>query len=99
MTSSGGRQRDFPRKLGLGIVIAGVALSYHTRFISLLVATALDVLLYYVLPEVTVCYRCGAVFRKVPLNPEHSKYNLGIQEKYDAEWRRTEHDSGRANDA
>jgi hypothetical protein len=86
-------RKDFPQKLGLAIVVvAGVAFlvlaSSRERFylgaLVLLAAAAVDFALYAFVPKITVCYRCRAEFRDVPLNPEHGGYELSIGEKYRA---------------
>jgi hypothetical protein len=38
--------------------------------------------LYAIVPRITVCYRCRAEFRDVPINPEHEGYELAVGEKY-----------------
>jgi len=60
-------RKDFPQKLGMSIVIA---------------AAVLDALLYWFVPKITVCYRCRAEFRDVPINPDHEAYELAVGEKY-----------------
>ena len=84
-------RKDFPQKIGLSIVIvAAVAFlwlaSSRQRFylgaIVLLAAAVLDALLYWFVPKITVCYRCRAEFRDVPINPDHEGYELAVGEKY-----------------
>ena len=84
-------RKNFPQKLGLGLVI-GAALAFlvlaanratfHLGVGVLLAVTLLDAALYFVVRKVTVCYRCRAEFRDVPLNPEHTGYELAVGEKY-----------------
>ena len=57
------RQKDFNRKLGVAILLAGILLAYWTYGISLLIVTLLDIWLYHRIPEVGCCYQCGAQFR------------------------------------
>jgi len=59
------RQKDFNRKLGLALVVVGVALAYFTYGISILVLALLDVWLYRRVGEIACCYQCGTVFRNV----------------------------------
>ena len=48
-----------------------------------MVASAvIDGLLYLFVPRVTVCYRCRAEFREVPINPAHHGFELATAEKY-----------------
>ena len=75
-------QKDFSRKVGCAIAAAGAILAPFTKFISLAVAALVDFVLYRVLPLITICYRCGAIYREVPLNPEHQPFNLGINDRY-----------------
>jgi predicted RNA-binding Zn-ribbon protein involved in translation (DUF1610 family) len=78
-------QRDFNQKVGLAVVIVGGALAPFTPFYSsLFVAAAVDAVLYALLPEVTVCYRCRAHFRGFARNPRHQPFDLHLAEQYDA---------------
>jgi hypothetical protein len=61
-------RKDFPQRLGVGIVVAGFAASCVTWAWRLLVPTfailfgtaLVDVVLYLLMPECLTCYRCGA---------------------------------------
>ena len=84
-------RKDFPQKVGIAIVIvAAVAFlilaSSRQRFylgaLVLLAAAGVDFVLYALVPKITVCYRCRAEFRDVPINPEHGGYELAVGEKY-----------------
>ena len=84
-------RKDFPQKLGIAIVIVAaiaflILASSRQRFylgaLVLLAAAAVDFVLYALVPKITVCYRCRAEFRDVPLNPEHGGYELAVGEKY-----------------
>jgi hypothetical protein len=78
-------QRDFNQKAGLAIVVAGALLAPFTRFYaSLVVAVIVDALLYLLLPEITVCYRCHAHFRGFRRNPKHAAFDLHLAEQYEA---------------
>lgn len=77
-------QRDFNQKAGLAIVILGGALAPFTPFYSsLFVAGAIDAVLYAMLPEITVCYRCHAHFRGFARNPKHNAFDLHLAEQYE----------------
>ena len=76
-------QKDFNRTLGLAIVVAGGLLSVPTWGLSLLVATLVDLLLYHVLGDVTVCYACNTLHRGFPGNPAHGPFDLHVQEQVD----------------
>ena len=46
------------------------------------IAAAIDALLYLFVPKITVCYRCRAEYRHLPINPRHEGFELAIAEKY-----------------
>ena len=84
-------RKDFPQKLGLAVVIiAGVSFlilaafprTFYLGVIVLLASALVDFALYFVVPRITVCYRCRAEFRDRPLNPGHAGFELAIAEKY-----------------
>jgi hypothetical protein len=76
-------QRDFNQKAGLAIVVVGAALAPFTPYYSsLFVAAAVDAVLYAMLPEITICYRCGTHFRGFDRNPKHEAFDLHIAEQY-----------------
>ena len=83
-------QKDFNRKLGLVIVSGGVgtALFFFSRtepilaMLTLLAAAAVDLIIYALVREVTVCYSCHAIYRGFNRNPEHSAFDLKNLEKY-----------------
>ena len=84
-------RKDFPQKLGLFIVVvaaisflllAASRRHFYLGVIVLLVAAMVDAALYAIVPRITVCYRCRAEFRNVPINPEHSGFELAVGEKY-----------------
>lgn len=82
-------QRDFNQKVGLGIVVVGALLVPFTPFYSSLFAAAIaDAVLYALVPEITVCYRCQAHFRGFARHPDHQPFDLHLAEQYDV--RKTE---------
>lgn len=93
-------QKDFPHGLGLLIVCLGFAVStvfwYYYRpawaLGVLLVTAALDVVLYYLVPDVTICYRCLSQFRGDGTNPaaRFAPFDLAIGERYRQERLRVE---------
>ena len=84
-------QKDFNRNLGLGIVIVcaliGLYYVWQDRpalfYAALAFAVVADAFLYLLLPEVTVCYACKAVFRGAKRNPEHKGFDLHIADVYE----------------
>jgi hypothetical protein len=75
-------QKDFNRKLGVAIVIVGAVLAPFTKLISLFVCAFIDLVLYYLLPTIEICYRCHSIFRGFPKNSQHEPFNLGINDRY-----------------
>lgn len=76
------RQKDFNRKLGVGLVIVGVLLAYWTYGISLGVVTLIDWFLFRRVGEVGCCYRCLAQYRKSPLVDKMPTFDLELQDYY-----------------
>jgi len=83
-------RKDFPQRLGVGIVVAGLAGSCITWGMRLLVptfailfATALiDVVLYLLMPECLTCYRCNARYRGDGVTDDHAGFDLETHEKH-----------------
>ncbi len=83
-------QKDFNRNLGLLIVGAGILVSVYflgqrepLYAMAVLGLSALsDLLLYYCVGDVTVCYSCHAIYRGFARNPEHEAFDLKKLEKY-----------------
>jgi DNA-directed RNA polymerase subunit RPC12/RpoP len=75
-------QKDFNRKVGLTIVVIGAILAPFTKLISLFVCALIDLILYRILPMITICYRCHAIYRGFPGNSSHEGFNLGINDRY-----------------
>jgi hypothetical protein len=81
-------RKDFPQRLGVGIVVAGFAASCVTWAWRLLVPTfailfgtaLVDVVLYLLMPECQTCYRCGARYRGAGGNQEG--FDLETHEKH-----------------
>lgn len=84
------RQKDFPPQLGVAIVGLGILLStlatawmQPTLAIVILMAFALlDMLLFLVMRDCLVCYRCHARFRRIAVSDQHPKFNLETNERY-----------------
>jgi hypothetical protein len=75
-------QKDFNTRLGVLIFAAGVLLSYHTYFLSLVIATIIDVILYHVLKTVTICYQCRAIYRNFEEHPDHRGFDPHLGMKF-----------------
>ncbi len=74
-------QKDFNPRLGILIFAIGVLLSYHTKFISLVVATLIVIILYKVLHTVTICYHCRAVHRGFKEDPAYKGFDQELAMK------------------
>jgi hypothetical protein len=83
-------RKDFPQRLGVTIVVLGFIASsvawYYYRILltfGILFATAaIDVLLYAVVGEALVCYRCKAHYRGVANLSDHAAFDLETHERY-----------------
>lgn len=84
------RQKDFPQQWGLAIVAAGIVLSTVAvammrpfAALGILMAFALaDMVLYAVMRDALVCYRCRARYRQVGASDRHPKFDLEMNERY-----------------
>jgi hypothetical protein len=84
------RQKDFSQRLGvaivaLGIVLSTVAMVYMRPELSLgiLMAFALaDMILYAVMRDCLVCYRCHARYRRVSGLDQVGTFDLEVNERY-----------------
>jgi hypothetical protein len=102
-------QKDFPQGLGLAIVVVGFAIStvfwYYERpipaYLVLLASALLDMILYYRVPDVTICYRCLGQYRGVGANAggRFRAFDLAIGERYRQERLRAEELRGRGASA
>jgi hypothetical protein len=83
-------QKAFPNWLGMTVVVlAGVGFLvfhwfyfFYAAWACLLGAAAVDTLLYFLMGNMTVCYRCAAQHLGFPKNPAHLSFDLGTAEKY-----------------
>lgn len=83
-------RKDFPQRLGVLIVAVGIIGSsiawYHAHLLwtfGILFATALiDVLLYTLVGDALMCYRCQAQYRGVAEMDSHGLFDLETHEKH-----------------
>jgi predicted RNA-binding Zn-ribbon protein involved in translation (DUF1610 family) len=83
-------RKNFPQRLGVGIVVAGLALScvswaYRELLLTfaILFSTALlDVVLFFLVPECLTCYRCGSRYTGPGITDRFGGFNLETHEKY-----------------
>jgi hypothetical protein len=84
------RRKNFPQRLGVAIVVAGLAASCVAWGMRELVATfailfataLLDVVLYVVMPECLTCYRCGARYSGDGVTESFGGFDLETHEKH-----------------
>ena len=84
------RRKDFPQTLGVSILALCCVASTATYFYyqqwwtwSILIGSAVfDGLLYLLVKDVTVCYRCDAHYRGLPPGPNHQGFELTTFERY-----------------
>lgn len=83
-------RKDFPQRLGVGIVVTGFVLSsvawyahqVITSFAILFGTALIDVALYLIMGNVLECYRCHAQYRGLASLEGHEAFNLEIHERY-----------------
>ena len=74
-------RKRFPRAAGLAVVIAAAVLAPWTHYASLVVAAAIDWVLYRFTANVVVCYVCGAEHRGFSPVPRHPRFDREIAER------------------
>ncbi|MEX1025730.1 MAG: hypothetical protein WD226_11720 [Planctomycetota bacterium] len=75
------RQKDFPRKIGIGIVVSAAVLAPFTMYISLGVAALADYAIYHLNREMVVCYVCHTRHRGFAEEPKHPRFDREIDER------------------
>jgi hypothetical protein len=98
------RQKDFPPQLGLAIVAIGIvsstiAVAYMrpTLAIGILMFFALaDMILFSIMRDALVCYRCHARYRGAVIGESHPKFDLELNERYRQEAARMQTLPGKA---
>ena len=77
------RHRDFNQKLGILVIALGAIAWIWTRsFWPMVGAAAFDVLLYYLINDVVICYRCKAHHRDLPGMVKIAAFDLEKHEHY-----------------
>lgn len=84
------RQKDFDQRLGvfivgLGIVLSTIAIAYTMPGVAMMVLMVFglaDWVLYAVLPNRLVCYRCHAQYRHLAGPAEIGVFDLEVNERY-----------------
>lgn len=83
-------RKDFPQRLGVQLVVVGIVASciawYYTlvyvTFAILFVTALIDIVLYLVVPDALMCYRCGSMYRGVAAMDQHGAFNLETHERH-----------------
>ncbi len=83
-------RKDFPQRVGVSIVTLGILAScvawakteVYLTFAILFATAAIDVILYFIVPNALMCYRCGAMYRGVAGLDEHESFDLETHERY-----------------
>jgi len=84
------RKKDFPHWLGMTILVVACLASVVTYWLrhqwwtwAILIGSALfDGVLFLLVGDVTVCYRCGAHHRDLAAGTDHPPFELTIAERY-----------------
>ena len=75
-------QKDFNRATGMTLVVIGAVFVPWTYGASLLAVTILDYIVWRMVKDVIVCYRCQAVHRGYPANPELKPFDLVVHDRH-----------------
>jgi hypothetical protein len=83
-------QKDFDQRLGCLIMAASLGLALLVGWKAgwiwftpvLLVSVVIDWVIAARIRPVTICYRCDAEYRDVPVNPRHKGYDPHVAERY-----------------
>lgn len=78
-------QKNFPKKLGIGIVaVAGIItiLWDHKYYFTLMATALIDFIIYQKCPNLTRCYLCKAAYSGDTPIPERTTYDLNLFERY-----------------
>ena len=75
-------QKDFNRTTGIALVVLGSIFVPWTYGLSLLGVTILDYVVWRMVKDVIVCYRCQAVHRGYPPNPDIKPFDLVVHDRH-----------------
>jgi hypothetical protein len=92
------KKKDFPHTVGLLLLVAAFAASAVTYLLYMPVATwailigtaVFDGVLYLLVGDALVCYRCGAHHKGFAAAPRHEPFEITIGERYRQERLRKE---------
>lgn len=74
-------QKDFPRSIGIAIVVIAALLAPFTWYLSLAAAAILDWLLYRMAPNIVQCYVCKSGHKGFAPEPRHPAFDREIEER------------------
>src|SRR5262252_284713 len=83
-------QKDFDQRLGCLFMALSLGLALFVGWKAgwiwftpvLLVSVVVDWIVAARIRPVTICYRCDAEYRDVPMNPHHKGYDPHVAERY-----------------
>lgn len=75
-------QKDFNRTTGVVLVGIGAVFVPWTWGLSLLGVTILDYIVWRLVKDVIVCYRCQTVHRRYPHNPQLKPFDLVVHDRH-----------------
>lgn len=83
-------RKDFPQRLGVALVVIGIVGSSIAWYFSnllwtfgiLFVTALVDVVLYMLVGNALMCYRCGAMYRGAEEIDAHGQFDLETHEKH-----------------
>lgn len=79
--------------VGMGIVLSTIAIAYMRPVLALAILMGfalLDMLLFAIMPDRLVCYRCHAHYRGLGKLGQHAVFDLELNERYRQEAARLE---------
>jgi hypothetical protein len=76
------RQRDFSRRVGIGLVAVGVLTGPFTHWISTVAFVGLDAVLYLLVPSVAICYACEAQVRGYDAAGAPPPFDVAVHDLY-----------------
>jgi hypothetical protein len=99
------KKKDFPQWLGMTILLVAIVLSTVTYYSyekwwswSFLIGSAIiDGVMYLMVGDVLVCYRCQAHYRGFTAKDAHQPFEIAIGERYRQERIRMEQLKGKAS--
>ena len=71
--------------VGLGILLSTIATAYYLPMLAIGVLMGfalLDMVLYWLMPDALVCYRCHARYQQLSHDDQHVKFDLELNERY-----------------